>query len=216
MNIILIGGPGSGKGSLSKMIVDQYQHVHISTGDILRNINSSNPLFTKVREKIDNGLFVDDELICQLVNNEIQNCRTHWILDGFPRNVDQFCHLISNILVTDCLFVFLQCDSRVLRDRMVGRMIHESSGRIYHKTNNPPKIDMVDDVTGEPLIVRKDDKIEFFDKRIEAYETLTTPIFDLCVNGVQKFNHIIIDTTLLTTAEVLNRVENKWTDLLVT
>ncbi|GER45557.1 adenylate kinase family protein [Striga asiatica] len=175
--LIFIGPPGSGKGTQSSIIKNEYHLFHISTGDMLR---SKGQEFLSSMSK---GEFESDELVSGLIEEALDtsSCQNGFILDGFPRNVAQ-AEKLEEILERrgakiDMVINFEASDS-VLEERITGRRVHIPSGRIYHTKSSPPKVDGIDDVTGEALIQRKDDTREVFKSRLEKFHQQTKPVID--------------------------------------
>lgn len=179
MRLILLGAPGAGKGTQSKEITKRYGIPQISTGDILRAaIASGSDLGTKVKEIVESGRLVPDELVIALVDERLKqpDCRQGFLLDGFPRTVAQAEALHQ---LTDIDFVIdIDVPDAEIIERLTGRRMHMPSGRIYHLKYQPPKVPGVDDVTGEPLVQRPDDTEETVRKRLSVYHEQTSPLRD--------------------------------------
>ncbi|HTM63699.1 MAG TPA: adenylate kinase [Gammaproteobacteria bacterium] len=179
MRLILLGAPGAGKGTQSKEITKRYGIPQISTGDILRAaIASGSELGTKVKEIVESGRLVPDDLVIALVDERLKqpDCRQGFLLDGFPRTVAQAEALHQ---LTDIDFVIdIDVPDAEIIERLTGRRMHMPSGRIYHIKYQPPKVPGVDDVTGEPLIQRPDDSEETVRKRLSVYHEQTRPLRD--------------------------------------
>ena len=180
MRLILLGAPGAGKGTQAAFICQTYGIPHISTGDMLRAaVNAGTPLGRQAEAVMATGGLVDDDLIIHLVQERIAqpDCTQGFLLDGFPRTVGQAQALreagvrLDHVLEIEVPF----CD---IIERMSGRRSHPASGRTYHVRFNPPKIDGKDDISGEALIQREDDKEETVRKRLEVYTRLTRPLVD--------------------------------------
>jgi len=182
--LILVGPPGSGKGTQSPLIKDEYCLCHLATGDMLRSaVAAKTPLGIKAKEAMDKGELVSDDLVVGIIDEAIKkpSCQKGFILDGFPRTVVQAQKLdemlekkgtkIDKVLNFDI-------DDSILEERITGRWMHPSSGRSYHTKFAPPKVPGVDDVTGEPLIQRKDDTAEVLKSRLEAFHRQTEPVID--------------------------------------
>ena len=184
MNVIMIGPPGSGKGTQGPKIKDDLCVCHLATGDLLRDaVASGSELGKKADAIMKRGDLVPDELVIGIIEQNLSNpeCERGVLLDGFPRTVVQaekldqmFAGRQMNI---DRVLEF-KVDESVLGERIEGRRIHQASGRSYHLTFNPPKVEGKDDVTGEPLMHRKDDTREALTKRMASYHKSTAPILD--------------------------------------
>ena len=160
MRIILLGGPGSGKGTQSQFITEKYGIPQISTGDMLRAaVKAGTPLGVEAKKIMDAGGLVSDNLILGLVQERLaqDDCSDGFLLDGFPRTVPQATGLADMGLDIDRVVEIAVDDEEIVR-RMAGRRVHLDSGRTYHLIYNPPKQEGVDDVTGEALIQRDDDQ----------------------------------------------------------
>ncbi|KAM7268959.1 hypothetical protein ACFE04_024456 [Oxalis oulophora] len=182
--LILIGPPGSGKGTQSPIIKDDYCLCHLATGDMLRAaVAAKTPLGIKAKEAMDKGELVTDDLVVGIIDEAMKkpSCQKGFILDGFPRTVAQAQKLDEMLekqkTKIDKVLNFAVDDS-ILEERITGRWIHPSSGRTYHTKFAPPKTSGVDDVTGEPLIQRKDDTPEVLKSRLEAFHRQTEPVID--------------------------------------
>ncbi len=178
MNIILLGAPGAGKGTQATFLMDTYQIPQISTGDILRKeIKQGTELGKEIKAVIDSGALVSDDLIIKLVQNRIaeDDCKNGFLLDGFPRTLEQAEALKHHNIKIDVVIEF-QVPDEVIVDRISGRRIHQPSGRVYHVKYNPPKVDNKDDITGEELVTRVDDTEATILKRLAVYKELTFPL----------------------------------------
>jgi adenylate kinase len=184
MNLILIGPPGSGKGTQAPKIKDDLCTCHLATGDLLREAVSKGTELGKIADGIMKaGQLVPDELVINLIKENLSNpeCERGVLLDGFPRTAVQAAKLdemfASKNMQIDKVLEF-KLDEEVLGERIEGRRIHQASGRSYHLKFNPPKTEGVDDVTGEPLIHRKDDTKEALTTRMASYHKSTGPVLD--------------------------------------
>ncbi|KAI4838784.1 adenylate kinase [Plasmodium brasilianum] len=185
---IFLGAPGSGKGTQSLNLKKSHCYCHLSTGDLLREAaDKNNELGNKIRNIINEGKLVDDEVVLALVDNKLKSpqCKKGFILDGYPRNVKQ-AEDLNKLLQTNQtklngVFYFNVPDD-VLVKRISGRLIHKPSGRIYHKIFNPPKIPFKDDITNEPLIQREDDNEDVLKKRLTVFKNETTPLINYYKN----------------------------------
>lgn len=178
MRIILLGGPGAGKGTQSSYICERYGIPQISTGDMLRQAVADGTSLGKEAEKIMNqGALVPDELILGLVEQRIAeaDCQDGFLLDGFPRTLAQAEALRDYEIEIDHVVEIRVGDDEIIR-RMSGRRVHPASGRVYHIENNPPLNDGLDNETGEPLIQRDDDREEVVRQRLGVYHDQTEPL----------------------------------------
>jgi adenylate kinase len=180
MKIIIVGAPGSGKGTQSKNIAEHYSIPHISTGDMLRDAKEDGTeRGNYIKNLIDNGHFVSDDLIIQLVKERIsqKDCVNGYILDGFPRTVIQAKAMQLEGIVVEHI-IEIDVPYSCLVERIVGRLSHPASGRVYHRIFNKPNVDGKDDITGEELIQREDDKEEFVVGRLNSYHEKTKPVLE--------------------------------------
>lgn len=179
MKIILLGPPGAGKGTLAVELAKMLNIKHISTGQVLReSIANQSPIGVKVKSLIENGGLVDDVTMIDLVRDYLNSpdLKNGYILDGFPRTIAQaeaFSYIEMNIKI-----ILLDLDNEIIVNRLSGRRVHLPSGRIYHVETNPPKNKDKDDITGEDLSIRADDKPESIRKRLEVYDSETKPLID--------------------------------------
>jgi len=180
MRLILLGGPGAGKGTQSSFITEKYQIPQISTGDMLRAaIREGSELGKQAITVIDKGELVSDEIIIGMVKERIAqpDCKKGFLLDGFPRTITQAQALIdANIHIS--AVIEISVDDEEIVKRISGRRVHLDSGRTYHIDYNKPKKDGVDDDTGEPLVQREDDKEDTIRNRLSVYHSRTAPLVD--------------------------------------
>jgi adenylate kinase len=180
MKLILLGAPGAGKGTQASFICEKYSIPQISTGDMLRAaVKAGTPLGLEAKKIMDAGGLVGDDLIINLVKDRIAqpDCDKGFLFDGFPRTIPQADAMkAAGVKLDFVLEIDVPFDSII--DRMSGRRSHPASGRTYHVTFNPPKVAGLDDVTGEPLVQREDDKEETVRKRLDVYSAQTRPLVD--------------------------------------
>ncbi|MBJ6611741.1 MAG: adenylate kinase [Candidatus Thiothrix moscowensis] len=184
MKVILLGGPGAGKGTQAGFIKDKYSIPQISTGDMLRAaVKAGTPLGIEAKKVMDAGGLVSDDIILGLVKERIQedDCKNGFLFDGFPRTLAQADALKTQGVDIDAVVEIAVDDSEIVR-RMSGRRVHVASGRTYHVVFNPPKVEGKDDVTGEDLIQRADDAEETVLKRLEVYHAQTAPLIGYYTN----------------------------------
>ena len=180
MRIILLGAPGAGKGTQAQILKDKFNIPQISTGDMLRAaIKANTKLGIEAKQFMDSGALVPDKLIIELVKERIQDqdCKQGFLLAGFPRTIPQ-AEAMKQASISIDIVIEIDVPDNVIVDRLSGRRTHLASGRIYHIQNNPPKIQDKDDVTGEPLVQRDDDKKETILKRLDVYHSQTKPLVD--------------------------------------
>jgi adenylate kinase len=176
MRIILLGPPGAGKGTQANFIKDHFGIPQISTGDMLRAaVKAGTPLGLAAKKVMDAGQLVSDDIIIGLVKERLQqaDCRAGYLFDGFPRTIPQADAMKSAGVAVDVVLEIAVPDEEII-ERMSGRRVHVASGRTYHLKFNPPKALGKDDVTGEPLIQRDDDKEDVVRKRLEVYHAQTS------------------------------------------
>nr|Q2UBH0.2 RecName: Full=Adenylate kinase; AltName: Full=ATP-AMP transphosphorylase; AltName: Full=ATP:AMP phosphotransferase; AltName: Full=Adenylate kinase cytosolic and mitochondrial; AltName: Full=Adenylate monophosphate kinase [Aspergillus oryzae RIB40] len=185
MRMVLMGPPGAGKGTQAPALKDKYCVCHLATGDMLRSqVAKKTELGKEAKKIMDQGGLVSDEIMVNMIKSELDNnseCKNGFILDGFPRTVAQAERLDDMLAARQQKLqhaVELQIDDALLVARITGRLVHPASGRSYHKVFNPPKQEMKDDITGEPLIQRSDDNAETLKKRLGTYHAQTAPVVD--------------------------------------
>jgi adenylate kinase len=184
MRIILLGAPGAGKGTQATFIKEHFNIPQISTGDMLRAaVKAGTPLGLEAKSYMDSGGLVPDAVIIGLVSERIKeaDCKNGFLFDGFPRTIPQADAMKEAGVMIDYVVEIDVPDSAIV-ERMSGRRSHPESGRTYHIKFNPPKIDGKDDVTGEDLIQREDDKEETVKKRLEVYHDQTKPLVNYYAN----------------------------------
>jgi len=178
VKLILLGAPGVGKGTQAQFLTEKYSIPQISTGDMLReSIKTESELGERVQKVMESGALVTDEIILDLVNARIQqaDCKGGFLFDGFPRTIPQAEALLQESIYVDHVIEIILPEDDIVA-RLGGRRVHLASGRIYHNLYNPPKIKDIDDVTGEPLIQRDDDKEETVRVRMQVYRKQTEPL----------------------------------------
>ena len=188
MRIILLGAPGAGKGTQAQFLMGRYNIPQISTGDMLRAaIKAGTELGLAAKKVMDAGQLVSDDIIIGLVKERVaqSDCENGFLLDGFPRTIPQAEAMETGGIDVDHVIEFDVADD-VIVGRMSGRRVHPASGRVYHVEYNPPQQDGKDDVTGEELIVRDDDKEETVRKRLSIYHEQTKPLVDFYQSAAQK------------------------------
>ena len=180
MRVILLGGPGAGKGTQANYIKEKYNIPQISTGDMLRAaVKAGTPLGVEAKKVMDAGGLVSDDIILGLVEERIQepDCASGFLFDGFPRTLAQADALKEKGIPIDCV-VEIDVDDEEIIKRMSGRRVHLASGRTYHVIFNPPKEEGKDDETGESLIQRDDDKEATVRQRLAVYHEQTEPLIE--------------------------------------
>jgi len=194
-NIILLGPPGAGKGTQADLICDLCNIPKISTGDMLREAVASGSDFgKKVSNILDTGGLVSDEIIGELIKNRLTqpDCSNGSLFDGVPRTLGQASEL-KNMGIIFTHVIEIQVEDEVIVKRMSGRRVHPGSGKNYHIDFNPPKVEGVDDSTGEPLIQREDDKPETVLKRLSVYHDQTKPLSDFYTKQSEDTDLIYIN-----------------------
>ncbi|TXI73588.1 MAG: adenylate kinase [Limnohabitans sp.] len=180
MRLILLGAPGAGKGTQANFICQKYGIPQISTGDMLRAaVKAGTPLGLEAKKVMDAGGLVSDDLIINLVKDRIaqSDCAKGFLFDGFPRTIPQAEAMkAAGVKLDYVLEIDVPFDAII--ERMSGRRSHPASGRTYHVKFNPPKVEGKDDVTGEPLVQRDDDKEDTVKKRLDVYSSQTRPLVD--------------------------------------
>jgi adenylate kinase len=180
MRVILLGAPGAGKGTQARFITEKFGIPQISTGDMLRAaVKAGTELGLKAKSVMDSGGLVSDELIINLVKERIAqpDCANGFLFDGFPRTIPQAEALKQAGVKIDHV-VEIAVDDEEIVSRIAGRRVHPDSGRVYHVEHNPPKVADLDDLTGEALIQREDDKEATVRHRLSVYHSQTKPLVD--------------------------------------
>jgi len=199
---VILGAPASGKGTISKRIVDKFGFIHISPGDILRlNVVNNTDLGKKAKVFIDEGKLVPDDIIIKCILGRITEVgNKSWMLDGFPRTVVQAQRLQANEQLD--AVINLEVPHEVIIERTKGRWIHLPSGRVYNVGFNEPKVPGKDDITGEDLVQRADDQPDVVAKRLQVYEEMMKPVLDYFIK-----QDMVTNFKGRTTAEIWPRVE---------
>lgn len=204
MKIVLLGPPGAGKGTQAKSISNRYSIPHISTGDIFRkNISENTPLGIEAKKHIDKGQLVPDEVTINMVKDRLQqdDCKNGYLLDGFPRTVNQAEALQEFLLERNediDTALLIEVPTTFILERMTGRRVCPSCGASYHIKFNPPTIAGKCDVCGSDVIQRKDDTEETVSERLDVYERQTQPLIDFykernllsIVDGTKAINEV--------------------------
>ncbi|HEB57389.1 MAG TPA: adenylate kinase [Gammaproteobacteria bacterium] len=180
MKLILLGGPGAGKGTQANFIKEKFNIPQISTGDMLRAaVKAGTPLGLEAKKIMDAGGLVSDDIILGLVEERLKeaDCANGYLLDGFPRTIPQAEGMKSRGINVDYVLEINVDDDEIIR-RMSGRRVHPDSGRTYHIVFNPPKVEGKDDETGDDLIQRDDDQEDTVRKRLSVYHEQTEPLVE--------------------------------------
>lgn len=178
--LILLGAPGSGKGTQAAALVKHFGYNHVSTGDLLRKeIAEESELGKRVQSIMDAGNLVDDQTVLELLSKNCDVFNSSYIFDGFPRNLEQ-AQLLDKVVLkeTASLAILFDLDLEVIVERIVNRRVAPKSGEIYNLISRPPKKEGVCDVSGEPLIQRKDDNEETVRNRLKVYEEAINPVLN--------------------------------------
>ena len=192
MNLILLGMPGAGKGTQAEFIQKDFRLANISTGAMMREVSrSESELASRVQSFLSSGTLVPNEIIVEMLVERIQqdDCSNGFLLDGFPRNLEQG-KALDNANISIDLVLYLSIEEGEIISRMSGRRVHLASGRSYHVEHNPPKKQGFDDITGEVLIQREDDNPEVIKKRLSVYYNETEPLLEFYKNKNLKFIEI--------------------------
>lgn len=212
MRIILLGPPGAGKGTQAKFLLEALNIPQISTGDMLRAaINAGTPLGLQAKEIMDRGGLVSDDIMINLVQERVAqtDCAHGFLLDGFPRTLEQANALREHSVYIDAVIEFDVDFEEVVR-RISGRRVHPASGRTYHVFNHPPKVEGIDDETGESLVQRPDDKEETIRHRLQVYQQQTAPLIHFYRELAQQqpLKYIVVDG-MLPVEQVRSRIFNQ-------
>ncbi|PPI86318.1 adenylate kinase [Candidatus Pantoea edessiphila] len=190
MRIILIGAPGTGKGTQAQFLSEKYGIPQISTGDMLRNLIKEDIKISKSAKNImDTGKLITDDIVISLVKDRISelDCMNGFLLDGFPRTICQAEAMKKIGIKIDKVLEFIVPKDIIVK-RLIGRRVHIPSGRVYHVLFNPPRLENKDDITGEELNIRKDDKKEVVLNRLKEYYKTTTPLIEYYTKEAQLGN----------------------------
>ena len=208
MNLILLGMPGAGKGTQAEIIQREQGIANVSTGAMMREISrAETDLGKTVQEYLSSGRLVPDSIIIQMLVERISqsDCDNGFLLDGFPRNLDQ-AKALDEAKVEINLILFLKISEEEIIKRMSGRRVHLPSGRSYHIAHNPPKVQGKDDLTGETLIQREDDHPDVIKKRLEVYYDETEPLLSFYRQKDISFYEIDASKTLEEVTEDIRKV----------
>ena len=208
MRIILLGPPGAGKGTQAEVLCRKFNLPHISTGNMLRKaIESGTNLGLEAKKLMDEGILVSDEVIVGLVVQRIKekDCKSGFLFDGFPRTIPQAKALDKESIIIEKVVEIEVPDDEIIR-RMSGRRVHPDSGRNYHIKFNPPKVEDVDDLTGEHLIQRDDDKPETVKDRLNVYRSQTFPLIEFYQ---KKANKKLLNYIKVSGIDIPNEVSKK-------
>jgi len=214
MKIILLGPPGAGKGTQAEVLCETFSIPHISTGNMLREaVEEETDLGLEAKALMDVGILVSDEVIVGLVEDRIskEDCNNGFLFDGFPRTIPQAQALVNRDINIDSVVEIHVPDEDII-ERMSGRRMHQGSGRNYHIVYNPPKIDGKDDITGEDLIQREDDKPETVKDRLKVYENQTSPLINFYskISEQGKLKYVKVSGTSLpeeVSTEILSKLQ---------
>ena len=180
MRLILLGGPGAGKGTQATFITEKFAIPQISTGDMLRAaVKALTPLGIQAKKVMGSGGLVSDDLIISLIKDRLQqdDCAKGYLLDGFPRTIPQADAMQENNIGVDYVIEISVADEEIIK-RMSGRRAHLASGRTYHILYNPPRVEGIDDISGEPLVQREDDTEQTVKHRLAVYHEQTEPLVE--------------------------------------
>ena len=200
MNLILLGPPGAGKGTQAGKIIEKYNIPQISTGDILRAaVREGTDLGKEAQKYMNEGKLVPDSVVIGIIRERLKedDCKNGYLLDGFPRTLPQADAVTAAGIVIDAVIEIDVPDSEIVT-RMAGRRAHLASGRTYHISFNPPKVEGKDDITGEDLVQRPDDKEDVVLDRLKVYHELTSPLIGYYKEQASKLDsltYITVDGT---------------------
>lgn len=210
MRIILLGAPGAGKGTQAQFLMDTFAIPQISTGDMLRAaIKAGTALGLEAKKVMDAGQLVSDDLIIGLVKERVAqaDCQSGFLLDGFPRTIPQADAMKESGIVVDHVVEIDVPDEEIVK-RMSGRRVHSGSGRVYHVVYNPPKVENIDDVSGEQLSIRPDDEESTVRKRLAIYHEQTKPLVEYYTKardaGLNKYHSLDGTKAVASVSEEIN------------
>ena len=212
MKIVLLGPPGAGKGTQAETLCKTFSIPHISTGNMLREaVEGETDLGLEAKALMDAGILVSDEVIVGLVEDRISkaDCEKGFLFDGFPRTIPQAQALVDRDIFIDAVVEIHVPDEDII-ERMSGRRMHPGSGRNYHVIYNPPRIEGKDDLTGEDLVQREDDKPETVKDRLEVYQKQTAPLINFYseISEQDELKYVKVSGTS-SPEEVSNEILNK-------
>ena len=212
MKIVLLGPPGAGKGTQAETLCKTFSIPHISTGNMLREaVEEETDLGLEAKALMDAGILVSDEVIVGLVEDRISkaDCKKGFLFDGFPRTIPQAQALVDRDIFIDAVVEIHVPDEDII-ERMSGRRMHPGSGRNYHVIYNPPRIEGKDDLTGEDLVQREDDKPETVKDRLEVYQKQTAPLINFYseISEQDELKYVKVSGTS-SPEEVSNEILNK-------
>jgi|TARA_B100000902_G_scaffold396105_1_gene456259 adenylate kinase len=212
MKIVLLGPPGAGKGTQAETLCKTFSIPHISTGNMLREaVEEETDLGLEAKALMDAGILVSDEVIVGLVEDRISkaDCEKGFLFDGFPRTIPQAQALVDRDIFIDAVVEIHVPDEDII-ERMSGRRMHPGSGRNYHVIYNPPRIEGKDDLTGEDLVQREDDKPETVKDRLEVYQKQTAPLINFYseISEQDELKYVKVSGTS-SPEEVSNEILNK-------
>ena len=212
MKIVLLGPPGAGKGTQAETLCKTFSIPHISTGNMLREaVEEETDLGLEAKALMDAGILVSDEVIVGLVEDRISkaDCEKGFLFDGFPRTIPQAQALVDSDIFIDAVVEIHVPDEDII-ERMSGRRMHPGSGRNYHVIYNPPRIEGKDDLTGENLVQREDDKPETVKDRLEVYQKQTAPLINFYseISEQDELKYVKVSGTS-SPEEVSNEILNK-------
>jgi adenylate kinase len=214
MNIILVAPPAAGKGTQSKLISSEYNIPHISTGDLLRDeVNSGSPMGHFLKEKMDHGELISDDIIVNLLRNRITqvDCNNGYILDGYPRNIEQaliYENLVHELGKSVGYVIFMDIDKDLALKRTIGRIVCSRCGTSYNKEVSElnPRIDGICDKCGNQLSIRSDDNVNTAKSRFDTYLTQTKPLIEYYKRkGILK--ELVVEENE-TTEDIFNKIKS--------